>query len=316
MKHIYYFFIFFICFSCSPKTVEKNGGLVIEIEINDHTKIEETIDILRKRVDNFCYSNPIIRFDTQTGFITLELPEESDTSLFKTLILSRARFEILETYDNSVLFEKLFNANALIVKNNYPGFEDYKLHDSNKEYPLFQILHPIGTNNGNQVKGATIGFCLSKDTALINKAFKYDFIINEFPKDIDFKWSKYKNEDYLSLIATKKPIDFNPINNSMIETARFERNSSDENFVSISLKQEYHNDWEKLTGENIGNALALVFDDVVYAAPIVQAAIQSGYTQISGNFTQEQTRLLVAFLSSDPIKVDLKIAKIKIVKVP
>ena len=44
--------------------------------------------------------------------------------------------------------------------------------------------------------------------------------------------------------------------------------------------------WKKMTTENVGKQVAVVLDDQVYSAPVVNEPIPSGRTQISGGFNE------------------------------
>ena len=56
--------------------------------------------------------------------------------------------------------------------------------------------------------------------------------------------------------------------------------------------------WAQLTKKNIGSAIAIVLDNYVYSAPNVNNEITGGRSEISGNFTPEQTKDLANVLKS------------------
>ncbi len=53
-----------------------------------------------------------------------------------------------------------------------------------------------------------------------------------------------------------------------------------------------------MTKANVGKAIAIVLDGVVYSAPRVNGDIDGGSSQISGNFTIEDTKDLANTLKS------------------
>ena len=66
--------------------------------------------------------------------------------------------------------------------------------------------------------------------------------------------------------------------------------------VNLSLTTDGARIFRKLTGENIGRRLAIVLDNVVYSAPVIQSAIPGGEAIISGQFTPQEARQLAVVL--------------------
>jgi len=54
--------------------------------------------------------------------------------------------------------------------------------------------------------------------------------------------------------------------------------------------------WAELTGANVGNNLAIVFNNKVYSAPMVREAIKEGKCVISGSFSENDVHLIKSVL--------------------
>lgn len=54
--------------------------------------------------------------------------------------------------------------------------------------------------------------------------------------------------------------------------------------------------FERLTRENVGKALAIVLDDTIFSAPVIQEPIPGGEARITGNFTPDEARDLAIVL--------------------
>jgi len=54
--------------------------------------------------------------------------------------------------------------------------------------------------------------------------------------------------------------------------------------------------FERLTRENVGKALAIVLDDTIFSAPVIQEPIPGGEARITGSFTPEEARDLAIVL--------------------
>jgi SecD/SecF fusion protein len=71
--------------------------------------------------------------------------------------------------------------------------------------------------------------------------------------------------------------------------------------------------WAQLTKQNIGRAIAIVLDDAVYSAPRVNGEIAGGSSEISGNFTIEDTKDLANTLNSGKMPAPTRIVQEEVV---
>ncbi|HPO31565.1 MAG TPA: protein translocase subunit SecD, partial [Candidatus Hydrogenedentes bacterium] len=62
----------------------------------------------------------------------------------------------------------------------------------------------------------------------------------------------------------------------------------------------------EVTGNNVGNAMAIVLDGVVVSAPTIQERISGGRGQITGNFDAEEAKDLATCLNSGSMDVPLR----------
>lgn len=67
-------------------------------------------------------------------------------------------------------------------------------------------------------------------------------------------------------------------------------------YVLMQLDNRGKRIFERLTRENVGKALAIVLDDTIFSAPVIQEPIPGGEARITGNFTPEEARDLAIVL--------------------
>ena len=72
--------------------------------------------------------------------------------------------------------------------------------------------------------------------------------------------------------------------------------SSGQYYVLMRLDNRGKRIFERLTRENVGKALAIVLDDAIFSAPVIQEPIPGGEARITGNFTPEEARDLAIVL--------------------
>ncbi|HZG26716.1 MAG TPA: protein translocase subunit SecF, partial [Chitinophagaceae bacterium] len=93
--------------------------------------------------------------------------------------------------------------------------------------------------------------------------------------------------------------DFNPITNQVT--------------VNMTMDKQGERIWAKLTGDNIGRAIAIVLDDIVYSAPNVNDKIEGGNSQISGGFTVQEGQDLSSILKSGKLVAPARIVQEQVV---
>jgi preprotein translocase subunit SecD len=67
-------------------------------------------------------------------------------------------------------------------------------------------------------------------------------------------------------------------------------------YVSLSFDKKGGRIFGKITGENVNKRLAIVLDDRVYSAPVIQEKITGGQARITGSFTTEEANDLAIAL--------------------
>ena len=83
--------------------------------------------------------------------------------------------------------------------------------------------------------------------------------------------------------------------------------------VSMKMNIDGARRWAALTKANLKRSVAIVLDDNVYSAPTVQSEITGGNSEITGNFTLEDTRDLANVLKSGKMPAPAKIVSEEIV---
>ncbi len=80
-----------------------------------------------------------------------------------------------------------------------------------------------------------------------------------------------------------------------------------EPFVSIEFDRKGARTFERITGENVKRRLAIVLDDKVYSAPVIQERIPGGTARITGNFTTQEAHDLAIVLRAGALPAPVKI---------
>jgi SecD/SecF fusion protein len=178
-----------------------------------------------------------------------------------------------------------------------------------REHPLLSMLQLY---NGNY--GAVIGLAQHKDMDAIDELLARKEVQSVLPKDLRLKWgvSAMDEKGQVYELYGIKSTERNgraPLEGDVIVNARDDYDQNGRPSVSMSMNTEGSRRWAQITKNNINRAVAIVLDDRVYSAPNVQNEITGGNSQITGNFTPEQTRDLANVLISGKMPAPAKIVQ-------
>jgi len=76
--------------------------------------------------------------------------------------------------------------------------------------------------------------------------------------------------------------------------------------VSITFNPEGAKRFEEVTGANVKKRLAIILDNTVYSAPVIQEKIGGGSAQITGSYGMEEAKDLSIILKAGALKAPLK----------
>ncbi len=189
-----------------------------------------------------------------------------------------------------------------------------------KQHPLFALLQ-INQYNGQLGRGAAVGVANVRDIPKINEYLAMKQVKEVLPRNLSLKWGVKaidEKEQYYELYAIKVTNrDGSPALGGDVVTdanADFvQQVGHAEQQVSMTMNAEGAKAWARLTKENIGKAVAIVLDDMVYSAPNVNDEITGGRSQITGHFTPEEAKDLANVLKSGKMAASVHIVQEDIV---
>ena len=322
---------------------------VIDKEVTD--AIGNAFNILRTRIDRFGVVQPNITQLATKGRILIELPGQTNPTRVRELLQGTANLEFWETYENSEIIGYLSQANNLLkeiqanTERPLPTSEtqdvkagsdtarsersllDILAEDSTQlaepstreefalQNPLFGVLSPRVTPEGQPLPSSMVGLTSSKDTAEVNNLLKMNQIRALFPRDLRFMWSqnpyKYDPSNTLYELHAIKVTTRDgrpPLDGDVITSARPASGvTGSEVKVDMSMNAEGAKIWARMTRENIGRCLAVVLDGYVRSYPRVQNEITGGNTEITGDFTIEEADDLANILKSGKLPAPARI---------
>jgi len=198
------------------------------------------------------------------------------------------------------------------------------IEEFRKNNPLFTLLNPAVSQEGQLSQGAAVGFALSRDTAQVGQYLRMAQIRALFPRDLSFHWefkaigTEQGQENIFRLVAIKKASANRdgsaPLTGEAIVQARQDFDpTSGAASVDMNMNTEGSRVWARLTKENIGKQVAILLDGYVYSYPVVNQEIRGGRSQITGDFTIVEAKDLANILESGRLPAPARIIEEEIV---
>jgi len=189
------------------------------------------------------------------------------------------------------------------------------LAEAKKKHPLASIL-----SFNNSGMGCIVGYAHYTDTAEINRLLAMPEAKNTLPRELSLKWgvkgSELDKTGQIFELYAIKVTERNgraPMEGDVVTRANDSYDQYGKPCVSMEMNSEGSRRWAQLTKQNINKAIAIVLDGYVYSAPNVINEITGGNSQITGNFTLEDTKDLANVLRSGKMPAPARIVQEDIV---
>ncbi len=317
------------------KLGDNNETVIKVVKEEAASAFDRTYQILSQRIDKFGVAQPTIQKLAASERILVELPGVKEPERVRKLLQGTAQLEFWLAYDNTEAFQFLDASNKYLASINttapaaeeadttaveevsaidslsqLSGAAGAAANSANDERaaqsnPLFSLLMPYITQDGQLLQGPIVGLAAGKDrdaiSAMLATAAEkkvYD------PRTVKFLWSAKADEhfgpDTYVLYAIKVTTRDGSalLDGSCISDARQDFSTVGGNEISMTMNSEGANEWKKITGQNVGNCIAIVLDNLVYSAPRVNGEIAGGRSSITGDFSLEEAKDLANILKS------------------
>lgn len=93
----------------------------------------------------------------------------------------------------------------------------------------------------------------------------------------------------------------------VLSDARVSIGQFNDPYVSISFDGKGGREFERITADNVKKRMAIVLDNTIYSAPVIQERISGGRAQITGTFTTQEANDLAIVLRAGALPAPLKI---------
>ena len=314
---------------------------VLKTEVNN--AVSNSFLVLRARIDRFGAAQPNIQeLAGKQGRIMVELPGIKEPERVRKLLQGSANLEFWETYKYSEIQDVLTRIDSRLALNYADESADdaqeaveetaaqtdeldlttndevaqstkAQIEAARKRNPLLARLQPYG-----YADSWVAGIAVYSDTAEINRMLASPEAKQYIPRDLKFMWGVKPmdgTEQIFELYCIKSDNKNGQadLSGDVVVDSKADFDQHGNPVVSMAMNTEGARRWATLTKQNIGRGVAIVLDGYVYSAPRVNDEITGGRSEISGNFTVEDTQDLANVLKSGKMPAPAKIVQEDIV---
>lgn len=315
--------------------------------------VERAIQVIRNRIDELGVAEPVIVKQGQDR-ILVDLPGYTDAARAEELIGQTAllQFKLLETGDNAnLLISKIDSviyahekatsetkdttSEAAAAKSTDTtkssdddilaelmgdsASEDQFAYDESSnlgvdENPFSTLLEPAlyNQNTGTSWPGYYVN---KRDKPKIEKWLALPEVEKLIPIDVQFAWSTRSeirnNRDVYTLYLLKRKVQFL---GKFLENISLGQDSYMKSVVNFSLSGDGAARFAQLTGANVNKPLAIVLDDKVESAPMINSKIRSrGQITMGSSASLEDARNMEIVLKAGSLPVPVEIIEKNVV---
>lgn len=176
-----------------------------------------------------------------------------------------------------------------------------------KDHPFFYLARP-NQQEGQPWNGEL--YTVETDKQKVNRILARPDIQKYIPGDMSFAWSAKpafiaEGKNYFSLYALKNPAE---LTGGVIVNAQVNIDpQTAQPLVTMEMNDEGARDWARITGANIRKQIAILMDNAVFSAPVVNSKITGGNSQIEGMGNLEEAKLLEIVLKAGALPAPVAI---------
>jgi len=306
--------------------LDLQGGMHLALEVDTDKAVEGTVERITQELRN-SLKKEHIRFTSleriQKDKISVRIPE-SDKEKFNQILDKEFRHlrSLSTTTENGFIsasmdlpgkevehIKKLAVDQALeTIRNRIDqfGVSEPDIRRQGEKRVLIQLPGVKETKRAKELIGKTaiLEFKLLDETHDVNTALKGVVppgteILYEHKKSIETQ-----RVSKIPYLLKKRTL----LTGAYLTDARVQIDSQyNEPYVAIDFDKKGARLFERITEENVKKRLAIVLDDKVYSAPVIQEKISGGSARITGNFSSEEAHDLAIVLRAGALPAPVHI---------
>ncbi|MDI9868722.1 protein translocase subunit SecDF [Flectobacillus roseus] len=298
--------------------------------------VDRVYKIIQARIDKFGVANPNIQRLPGTNRIQVELPGVDNPERARKLLAGAAKLEFVEVAEINEWGQGLNALGEYLAAESKANKATVATAtastDTTKGGLASQLSAPKAAKKDTAKADTTAGAALTKlflpldnqgrnwgvmrkDTARVNELFRRPEVKMMFPSNLTFVWyakgiPSTTGDEIIQLEAIKKTENQPaPLEGDVIVDATNDYDQNQRPEVTMVMNGTGARIWKNLTAASIGKRVAIVLDNYVYSAPVINGEIPNGRSSISGSFTVEEAKDLANVLKAGKLPAPTRIVE-------
>ncbi len=291
---------------------QEDDEIIKDLLDQEKDAVTRAIEIIRNRVDQYGVSEPSIQ---QQGArrIVVELPGVAKKEEAKSLLQGRALLEFKLVKDPNFAFPilnkideilaKKYNTDSTETAQDTTADENLTEEEFAKKHPFFTIARLVSQNSADLI-------VKESDKNKVLRMLNMPEVKKVIPDNVEFLFSAKPQfvQDgikYFRLYMVNKQPELT--GNVIVDANATINPQTTAPMVTMDMNPEGAREWARITGANIGKRCAIVLDNYVYTAPVIQNKIPSGRSQITGMEDLEEAKLISIVLKAGALPAPIDI---------
>ncbi|RLC56968.1 MAG: protein translocase subunit SecD [Candidatus Cloacimonadota bacterium] len=314
--------------------LDLQGGTQIQLEVDFSNSelsekeredaIKTAYEIIRNRIDQFGVAEPLIQRVANTNRIIIQLPGLKDPGRAKDLIGKTAMLEF-KFVASSEQMQETYEAMDKFLQENiekYDFLEEFTDVEETEE-----VVDVLGTEEDiedesydnamifTDLTTSEEGIPLQiehKHIAKLKSLLKDPLFLQNVPTGLQIAMGKEnKNDPYsardIYILHRKAEITGKSLENAITRIGQGYTAKDKGPYMLLEFKKSGAKKFKNITGQNIGERLAIMLDDIVFIAPTIESRIPDGQARITGNFSIEECHDYVIVLNAGSLPAPVNI---------
>jgi len=308
----------------------KQSGDRAKDDANKKKVVNAILEKIRNRIHQFGVSKTSIQ-PIDENQILIQLPGKvgsSDIERAKELIGKTALLEFKLVAENDQVDQVYESLDNYLEKNHekYPYLEDLDLVETASAVDVLSDEDSMATDEeGEKYKlfSALVssegvrGRVPYKHINAFKTLIKDEDFSKEIPAGLQLALEKVSGIDSYSartlfVLYSEAELSGDVLDKAATKIGQgYDPKTNGKPYVSLEFNKEGARVFKTVTGQNIKRRLAIVLDDVVYVAPVIQDKIPNGQAQITGSFSLDEVQDLVIVLESGNLPAPVKVIEVR-----
>ena len=321
--------------------LDLQGGIHLVLEVEEDRAVEMMVERSVRAIQDWLAEKAIsVESVDRTGpfRVTVRFPDEaSKVDIQKALLEFPSFFEVEESSTSNSLVYELREGEIKRVKDSTIS---QALETIRNRVDQFGVAEPMIQRQGLKqivvqlpgIKEPKRAKALIQETAMLE--FKLLDESNELALELPRRVPKGKEREIVKLFQDRLPEEDEILFERVVERdggreyrvpylvkkrvmlagnvlsdARVAIGEFNDPYVSVTFDAKGAQEFERITAENVKKRMAIVLDNTVYSAPVIQERISGGRAQITGSFTMEEANDLAIALRAGALPAPLKIVQ-------